>query len=268
MKDGFDLLRLIDDSQWLELMLHKPNLADPEGAFIPKLPPDSVQLHFNGSAGRAQPTEWVCNLSADKGCNSCVGTAVCTPESPVLDFGCGWGRVVRFFLKDVRAENLFGVDIARIGIEACNSTLRGNFKFISGHSPLDFPDGSLDVIYAWSVFSHLPEALHIEWLNEFSRVVRPGGLLIVSTLPRSFINEIKRIRAEGKFAHPWQRAAAESFDDLDVALAAYDQGQFLFSPNPRQEYGRVRPWYNVTISSIQRRIGRFSPRTEASVRQC
>ena len=147
------------------------------------------------------------------------------------------GRVVRFFLKDVRAENLFGVDIARIGIEACNSTLRGNFRLIPGHPPLDFPDGSLDVKYAWSVFSHLREALHIEWLNEFSRVVRPGGLLIVSTLPRSFINEIKRIKAEGKFTHPWQRAAAESFDDLDVALAAYDQGQFLFSPNPRKEYG-------------------------------
>ena len=32
-------------------------------------------------------------------------------DSRVLDFGCGWGRVIRFFLKDVAPWNLVGVDI-------------------------------------------------------------------------------------------------------------------------------------------------------------
>ncbi|MCG6986433.1 MAG: class I SAM-dependent methyltransferase [Thiocapsa sp.] len=236
MKDGFDLLSAIDDSQWLELILHNPNQPIPEGAFIPKLPPDSVQLAFNGSAGVSNLRSGFAIYQQIKAAINAWGSRF-TPESHVLDFGCGWGRVIRFFAKDVRAENLFGVDIAPMGIETCNSTLRGNFRLISRSPPLDFPDGSLDVIYAWSVFSHLPEALHIDWLNEFSRLVRPGGLLIVSTLPRSFIHESKRLKAEGMFNHPWQRAAAESFDDFDVALAAYDQGHFVFSPKPQEEYG-------------------------------
>ena len=33
------------------------------------------------------------------------------PESRVLDFGCGWGRVTRFFLRDIEPENLVGIDI-------------------------------------------------------------------------------------------------------------------------------------------------------------
>ena len=35
-----------------------------------------------------------------------------------------------------------------------------------------------------------------------------------------------------------------------------------------QHFDRVRPRHNVVSSSIQRRIGRFSPRTEPSVRWC
>jgi SAM-dependent methyltransferase len=235
-KDGFATLSALDDLQWLELILGNQNQSTPEGALIPKLPPDSVQLAFNGSAGEPNLRSGFAIYQQIKAAINAWGPPF-TPESPILDFGCGWGRVVRFFAKDVRAENLFGVDIAAMGIDTCNSTILGNFRLISRYPPVDFPDGSFDIIYAWSVFSHLPEALHIEWLNEFSRLVRPSGLVILSTLPRSFIHECKRLKTEGMFNHPWQRAAAESFDDFDVALAAYDQGQFLFSPKPQEEYG-------------------------------
>ena len=30
--------------------------------------------------------------------------------SNVLDFGCGWGRVIRFFLKDIDPSKLWGID--------------------------------------------------------------------------------------------------------------------------------------------------------------
>ena len=39
-------------------------------------------------------------------------------ETPLLDFGCGWGRVTRFFLKDVAPGNLMGVDIDERAITA------------------------------------------------------------------------------------------------------------------------------------------------------
>ena len=47
--------------------------------------------------------------------------------------------------------------------------------------PFFFEDQSLDVIYAWSVFSHLSEETHLPWLAEFERVLKPGGAFL-STL--------------------------------------------------------------------------------------
>ncbi len=70
MKDGFDLLSALDDSQWLELILHNPNQSIPEGAFIPKLPPDSVQLAFNGSAGETTVSGWPSQGSHELRCLS------------------------------------------------------------------------------------------------------------------------------------------------------------------------------------------------------
>jgi 2-polyprenyl-3-methyl-5-hydroxy-6-metoxy-1,4-benzoquinol methylase len=47
-----------------------------------------------------------------------------TPASRVLDFGCGWGRVIRFFLKDVAPENLVGIDAMERAITLCRKTNR------------------------------------------------------------------------------------------------------------------------------------------------
>ena len=44
--------------------------------------------------------------------------------------------------------------------------------------------GSFGLIYALSVFSHLSEPLQRAWVAEFRRLLRPGGLLVLSVLGR------------------------------------------------------------------------------------
>jgi predicted RNA methylase len=54
-----------------------------------------------------------------------------SPETRILDFGCGWGRILRFFLKDVPAKNLIGVDVDPEVIEICKETIReGRFEIV------------------------------------------------------------------------------------------------------------------------------------------
>lgn len=48
--------------------------------------------------------------------------------------------------------------------------------------PTPYVSGSFDLIYALSVFSHLDEPLQRDWLAEFRRLLRPGGLLVLSLL--------------------------------------------------------------------------------------
>jgi ubiquinone/menaquinone biosynthesis C-methylase UbiE len=62
--------------------------------------------------------------------------------------------------------------------------------------PLIFGDESFDLVYAISVFSHLTAPLQIGWRNELRRVLRPGGLLLLTTQGSSYLRVLKSEEAD------------------------------------------------------------------------
>jgi SAM-dependent methyltransferase len=150
----------------------------------------------------------------------------------VLDFGCGWGRILRFFLKDIEPENLYGIDHSEEMIRISRQTNKWcQFVTIQSSPPTSFPAQFFGLIYLYSVFSHLPEEMHWAWLKEFRRLLRPGGLLIATTFPRDFIHHCKQMRDDPQFdSKPmWFKQTAKAFVDTEAALAAYDKGHFCYS---------------------------------------
>lgn len=113
--------------------------------------------------------------------NTVDDTKTWTSFTSVLDFGCGCGRVTRFLPQRL---NVTGVDIDAEAIGWCQHNLSSVAKFtpISPDPPLDYPDGTFDLIYCISVFSHLPLDMERAWLGELKRVLKPGGWLLISTL--------------------------------------------------------------------------------------
>lgn len=98
----------------------------------------------------------------------------------VLDFGCGCGRVVRHW-PGVSGATMSGVDYNPELIGWCRKNLPfGAFQVNQLAPPLAFGDASFDLVYALSVFTHLPEALQNAWLDELARVLRPGGHLLLT----------------------------------------------------------------------------------------
>src|SRR5690606_28551620 len=93
--------------------------------------------------------------------------------------------------------------------------------------PLSLPDASFDFIFAYSVFSHLNEASARHWMSEFHRVLRPGGVVAVTTRTRGFIRWCEDLR---NMPNPPPHAAGslDCFKDMDAALAQYDAGEFVF----------------------------------------
>ena len=148
----------------------------------------------------------------------------------VLDFGCGWGRILRFFLKDCQTAHLHGIDVDPTLLRICRSTFPYcKFQKVKPLPPTRFANASFDIIVGYSVFSHLAEHASLAWVQEFSRLLRPGGLMLVTTQPRDFIAFCESFRGkDNKFG--WYKQLANSFVDVEASYAAFDAGQYLHAP--------------------------------------
>lgn len=98
-----------------------------------------------------------------------------------LDFGCGVGRILRHAAVEDADGEFWGCDIDARSVE----WLRGHLSpplhvFQTGDwPPMPHPDSSFDLIYAFSVFTHLVDSWSA-WLLELHRVLEDDGLLIAT----------------------------------------------------------------------------------------
>lgn len=100
-----------------------------------------------------------------------------------LDFGCGPGRLARHLAGAPAVCDIYGVDFDSDAIAWLSAHFRaGQFRTIPSHPPTALENGYFDVACAISFFARFDETDESAWLAELARVLRPGGLLIASTL--------------------------------------------------------------------------------------
>jgi len=99
----------------------------------------------------------------------------------VLDFGCGAGRVLRHFVPEAGEAEFWGCDIDAPSVAWINANLDPPVRaFVNDEQPpLARGDDSFDLVYAFSVFSHLADTWSA-WLLELHRVLAPDGVLVAS----------------------------------------------------------------------------------------
>lgn len=99
----------------------------------------------------------------------------------VLDFGVGCGRVFRWWKPYSDKIRFWGMDINPVLVEWCKKNLGfGQFDINGLDPPTQFPRSQFDLIYLFSVFTHLDIATQKRWLAEFWRILRKDGFLMVS----------------------------------------------------------------------------------------
>jgi SAM-dependent methyltransferase len=108
----------------------------------------------------------------------------------ILDFGCGCGRVTRYW-RGATTARVCGTDYNPTLIEWSQRNLPfAQFSVNDLAPPLSYSEHEFDVIYAFSVFTHLTEDLQSMWMGELARVLRPGGLLMFSTHGDSYVHRL------------------------------------------------------------------------------
>lgn len=230
---GSDVDRLrvfadVNDETWVHLNTDAYRRQPLLRKLLPQMPPAQLQERFVGSSGDASLRAawrtyqlWL-EIAARNG-------RPVTRASYVLDFGCGWGRTLRFFLRDVPARQLYGVDVLPEALEACRATNPWcQFQQVPSFPPTDLPSERFDLIYLYSVFSHLSEEAHQRWLDEFHRILKPGGIVIATTWHRQYIEWCESAR-EGVTdgTHAGSKLA---FSNPSFWLEKYDRGEYCHSP--------------------------------------
>lgn len=98
-----------------------------------------------------------------------------------LEFGCGAGRVL-IPMRHHFGLPTHGCDINDEQIEFLRSRVPEVELAINGFMPpAPYPDDKFALIYAISVWTHLTPADQITWLKEAKRILRPGGILALTT---------------------------------------------------------------------------------------
>lgn len=164
-------------------------------------PPDGLPLP------PARMRVWVAGRSGDAEAFLQIGAQMCdairdalaaagTPieqMGSVLDFGCGCGRVARHWSTAGDGPELHGCDYNPKLTAWCSANLPAMRTATNQLvPPTPYPGDSFDLIYALSVFSHLDGPLQEEWLAEFRRLLRPGGVLVLSVLGEQLRSRLRR----------------------------------------------------------------------------
>jgi SAM-dependent methyltransferase len=113
----------------------------------------------------------------------------------VLDFGCGVGRLMRYLLP--RSErtgcNVFACDVSEPLVSfIVEHHARAKSYKNAFNPPLTYPNDFFDLVYSFSVFSHLDQETENKWLNELNRVGKPGCLYLITVHGEWFIKNIYR----------------------------------------------------------------------------
>lgn len=97
---------------------------------------------------------------------------------PVCDIGCGPGHIARYLHN--QGVNVLGIDLSARMVEQARR-LNPGIELLQGDmASLDVDDGMWGGIVAFYSIIHIPRTDVISVLQEFRRVLRPNGLLLLS----------------------------------------------------------------------------------------
>ncbi|MET0003283.1 MAG: class I SAM-dependent methyltransferase [Candidatus Thiodiazotropha sp.] len=105
------------------------------------------------------------------------------PNDTVCDIGCGAGRLA-YALKEMPELKFVGIDVVEDLLDYADQLCeRQDWEF---HNSTDFkiplPDDSVEMVTAFSVFTHLLHEESFMYLCEAQRVLKPSGKIVFSFL--------------------------------------------------------------------------------------
>ena len=220
---AFQGLRQLSLMDFGTALLGMPNQRYPKlSVLLPAMASDEVQQNWTGNFGielLKQTVRFVESLR-DRFAKL---TGRPLDGSRILDYGCGYGRISRLLYKFTEEKNVVGVDPWDKAIEICHQARLEDNYFVSDYLPTSLPVkwDDFDLIYAFSVFTHLSERATFAALRVLGKYVSSRGVLVITIRPPDYwehdpattaaekIELRRRHEVEGFAFHPHVRDAVD-----------------------------------------------------------
>jgi len=208
-------------------------------------PPEGVHSMSRGP-GAAGGSLYYADMVADGLAQAGIGLAA---GGSVLDFGCSSGRVVRVLAAAYPGCEWYGCDPIPEAIAWAREHIP-EVEFLDGpgRPPLPFDDGQLDAAFAISIWSHFAEPAAKAWLAEMHRIIRPGGVLWLSThgLQSVVHDRGRRLRSE---------------EQLTEISAALNKAGFWYAPEfgEKGDFGVIDPEWGTAFLTPEWLLAAVTP---------
>jgi SAM-dependent methyltransferase/CBS domain-containing protein len=187
VKEGDDLIGVVAPAD-----IQSYTYTAPDGLPFPS--PELIRLIMGPNA----PRRWLWKQFYESGARTAddfrqvltANGADLSDFKAILDFGCGCGRVLRHW-RDLDTARLHGSDYNPALVEWCRRNMPfADFEVNDAAPGLAVEDDTFDLVYVFSVFTHLDIGLQQPWIDELRRVTKPNGHLLVTVMGESHLGAL------------------------------------------------------------------------------
>lgn len=180
VQETYEALRNIPFADYCDLQLNVPAEWKALREFLPKMPSAEDQKRWVGDHGPAlmrrsaslvRLYEYLSWRQTGSGLNG----------KNILDYGCGWGRVLRLLPYFANPNQIEGVDPMPDSLRICRESKIHSKVFPVSPRPDRFESPlftSFDIVTIFSVFTHTPEWLTVDILKNCAAATRKDGRVI------------------------------------------------------------------------------------------
>jgi len=186
--EALEKLRSLSLADFGEILIRMPDPSFPAlSRVLPKMADEAIQISWTGNSGIGLLQQSLYFVRAiEAGWARITDTGL--QGKRILDFGCGYGRIIRLMYYFTSPACIWGLDPWSRSIEICQADrMLGHFA-VSDYLPTSLPvDGAtFDLMYALSVFTHLSERAMLQALATLRRHVARRGVLAITVRPKEY----------------------------------------------------------------------------------
>ena len=175
----------------------------------------------------------------------------------VVDIASGEGYGSNLLAN--RAKNVTGIDISKDAVEHASAKyIRTNLQYLQGAADsIPLGAASVDIVVSFETLEHHDK--HDEMFLEIKRILRPGGVLLMSTPEKLFYTDLPNVQNEFHvkelYLEEFRDLARRHFKNVDIFFQRAIYGSLVVSEQEREGFTH----YRGTYASIESAASIYQP---------